>query len=130
MKKKTKSGATLIEVMLAVLILAIMATALPIALQQPRRLVVQSLQRQVCVLAGTEALEMASSWNPDDLSDGWETAAEALSSRYGLNDQNVTIEAEAEVSEDHEDMTTVSVRITYPGGGGDEVYLETLLYTP
>ncbi|WP_372799199.1 prepilin-type N-terminal cleavage/methylation domain-containing protein [Pontiella sp.] len=129
MKKngRKKSGATLIEVMLALILLAIMATAVPLALQYPRQLIVNSLQRQVSVLAATEALELARAWNPDDLSGGWITAAQNLGRRYGLNGRTVTI---TPTVTPNDDMAIIAVSVDYPGSGGDPVYLETRIYAP
>jgi type II secretory pathway pseudopilin PulG len=126
--KKEKEGTTLIEIMLAILVLAFMATALPTALRHPRAMVVSSVQKQIALQAASEALELAKTWNPDDLGGGWATAAAALENRYGLYDQSIHISTD--VRSAGLKITLVSVAVSFDGSDGNAVYLETLVYTP
>jgi len=118
---KARRGTTLIEVVVAMLILAILAVMVPTALRHPRFLVVSATQKQAAILVANEALEEALAMDYNNLLDG------TLASQYAMHNRPITVIRTVVDFPDssNPEYKRVTVTVTYPGAQGDSVVLET-----
>lgn len=118
-----RSGVTLIEIILGLVILAIMGIAAVTSLFYPRYLTTASATRRLAVDAATDHLERL--FATDYLLIAGRPA-EVLTGTYNINGQTVTTTVYAEQIPASFDYLHIRVEATYPGGAtNDPVVLET-----
>ncbi len=123
--EKRCAGFTMVEVALGILILAILAVAVPSALRHPRQLLLTASHKQAAVLVANEALEDAMSWGygntnlvPGPLGD--------LSDRYAMHGR--VLSGEREVVDLGGGIQLVTIFVDYPVGNSQaSIILETLI---
>jgi prepilin-type N-terminal cleavage/methylation domain-containing protein len=120
---KTRSGMTLVEVILSAVILGILAILVVNALFYPRLLVVSSALKQQAVNAGTDALEQVFSKSYNSISNGTVSLPD-LSGRYSMNGRTVFGTLSVETLGVSEEYKHITVTVNYPNGQ-NPVVLET-----
>ncbi len=128
-KNKGRVGFTLIEVLLGVLILTILAVAVPAGLAYPRLLVVSAAHKQAAIHAANEVLEEAFSmnYNSADLSE--DTVTLNLGNEYTLNGRAISVSRTVKImggAGGHSEYKRITVFVNYPGGDSP-VVLETFI---
>lgn len=128
-RNKIQQGATLIEVMIGILILVIMAVAVPAGLAYPRFLVISAAHKQAAIHAANEVLEKTFSMNYShaDLVVG--TTALATGDQYTLNGRSITVTRTVEVlggGGGSLEYKRITVFVSYFGGDAP-VVLETFI---
>ncbi len=122
----SRSGMTLVEVMLGMLILAILAIAATTSVRYPRFMVVSSAHKQGAIHAANEALEEAVSVPYVNLQAGT-VSLDDLGARYRMDGRAVSgtrrVDALGEGATEHKRIT---VSVNYPGGDAP-IVLETLI---
>ncbi|MDF7799999.1 prepilin-type N-terminal cleavage/methylation domain-containing protein [Pontiellaceae bacterium B1224] len=123
-----KKGATLVEVMFALLILAILVVVVPRLVEHPRRLVVNAVWKQMAVGAANEVLEEAVSLGYAKVDS---VDIDAITGSYAMNartlDGTLLVTAHGTGSQNDPYYKEVAVTVTVPDGN-DSVTLETLIF--
>ena len=126
-----KSGVTLIEVMVALLILAVMVVMLATSLRHPRAIVVKSTLQQAAIQAANEALEEAvAAGYMDSFDNRLRTvpSGNVTQSNYRLHGHVVSgTRVVSEWDSEVPPTLLIGVTVNYPGSEGDSVVMETLL---
>lgn len=124
---KARRGMTLIEVVLAMLILAILAVMVPGALRHPRFQVVSATQKEAAILVANEVLEKALALDYDEVSE----MNLDIDDQYAMAGRAVSVDTEVQEEDWGGDVVfkrvTVEVAVDYPGLQDDPVILETLV---
>lgn len=127
--QKSKVGMSLVEVMLAMLILVVLVAVIPKAVQYPRSLVVQAAWQQTAIEAANEILEDAISRGFLELplaSDEYANWKADLESRYTMNGRSPVIERVVGEATGDPLIKRVQAIVT-PPDSDQPVILETLV---
>lgn len=129
-QSKKKSGTTLIEIAVAVLIITLLAVAAISALRYPRYRALTDAHKQVSVLAANAELEMAVAMGFNHPSNAANTYAIAnITSDNTVQGRGLTTgeRTVVDLNESGIDYKRITVTVDYPGSE-NPVVLETLLY--
>ena len=122
----SRSGTSLVEVMVGMLILAILAVTAMMTLQHPRFLVSSSAHKQMAIHAASEVLEEVLSAGYSSLATGT-VSLDNLGDRYTMNGRGLTgSRTVADWDGGAPPILLVTVAVDYPGGDSP-VELETLI---
>jgi type II secretory pathway pseudopilin PulG len=92
LRAKNRRGTTMVEVLLAAVILAILAVVVVNSLFYPRFLAVNSTLKQLAVQAGTDFMEQVVSQAYEEITNGLTIASIGITNKYTLNGRTITID--------------------------------------
>ena len=109
-------GFTIIEVMIGILILVILAVAVPTALKHPRVLVISAAHKQAAIHAANEVLETLSSMDYAQVPTG--DSSLDFGARYHLNGRTLPLGKQSVVEFNNPDFKQITITVDHPGGEG------------
>ncbi len=113
--RKNQCGTTMVEIMLAILILAIVAVSIPPAIGFSRSLVVAEAHRQAAVHAANEAMEQTISQDYSAIIVG--TSGLDFGTKYSVGGRLLPTSGTLAVDEfNSPDYKRITISVDYPGG--------------
>ncbi len=128
-KKKKRAGMSLVEIALALLIVAILAVVVPTALRFPHYLAVSSVQKEVAIHAANQVLEEALSFGYDHayLSAGT-VSLDGMKGDYSMSGLELAVIKKIEIlaAGTPAERKQITVTVTYRNNE-DPVVLQTVM---